>query len=51
MEITDNSTFQPKKPGPLTRAAGGLSIGAPTDPGTDGCRQYSMKAELMAMSG
>lgn len=41
MEITDNSTFQPKKPGPLTRAAGGLSIGAPTDPDTDGSRQYS----------
>lgn len=44
MEITDNSTFQPKKPGPLTRAAGGLNIGAPTDPDTDGRRQYSPNA-------
>ena len=43
MNITDNTNaVQLKKLGPLTRAAGGLSIdAAPTDPDTDGRRQYS----------
>ena len=40
----DTNAVQLKKPGPLTRAAGGLSIGAPTDPDTDGRRQYSPNA-------
>lgn len=42
---TDTNAVQLKKPGPLTRAAGGLSIDTtPTDPDTDGRRQYSPNA-------
>lgn len=42
MNITDNTNpVQLKKPSPLTRAAGGLSIGALTNPDTEGARQYS----------
>lgn len=42
---TDTNAVQLEKPGPLTRAAGGLSIDTtPTDPDTDGRRQYSPNA-------
>ncbi|MBF1164458.1 MAG: hypothetical protein HXL68_05405 [Dechloromonas agitata] len=43
--VDDANAVQLKKPGPLTRAAGGLSIDTtPTDPDTDGRRQYSPNA-------